>query len=80
MWRPDGWVEISNKAVEQLKKKGMNYAPACFSAGADAMLEALKASGEYRSMLTIKHIKVGDENHEMKQPAGWEVFIPEEGK
>jgi hypothetical protein len=45
MGRPANWVEISNKSVEKLKKDGFDYTPACFSAGADAMEEALIKTG-----------------------------------
>lgn len=80
MWRADDW----DKQLKELYGNWEYAFPStrqAFEAGASAMLKALKAGGEYRPMLTIRHIKVGDENHEIKQPAGWEIFIPdEEGK
>lgn len=73
-WRPDGWVDVSNNAVTRLKKQGIDFNPACFIAGADAMLEGLKSSPD------TQHCNGDDFINPAITPVrkGYLVFIPEE--
>jgi len=73
-FRPDNWVEVSNQVVVELKKKGIEFNPASFSAGADAMVRALKEEGVFTYGCHTPDIPLED----VPEESGYWVFIPDE--
>ncbi len=69
MWRPADWVKGGNPKIEGVQYH--NYDEESFEAGADTMLEALKAEGRDCVSSVGKVPK-----HQNK--LGWLAFIPEE--
>lgn len=79
MYRPEGWVDVSNDAVERLKKQGVEFNPACFIAGADAMLEGLKKEGITMDNYNPVNTTVAETAQFLNQAKdGVLIFIPKE--
>jgi len=67
-WRPEGWKN------PYMGKVGGDLGNV-YQAGADAMLEAIKQTGEHYSQVDAPYKTIAVLNH-IKQ-SGWLVFIPD---